>query len=145
MFDASGAIIEIEFDNDNVKYPEYLSDSNPHDVKRFCDEQEEAGIDCSLLRDLLAEHEQLKTAISKDDLKEVYTMLKNREIHPKGIFDKQGRFYIADDELVDVRSPSSKYPYSQMNAGRTSKFVKAMAEKYKVQSKEELISLFKQA
>ncbi|MDO4895662.1 hypothetical protein [Moraxella sp.] len=69
-------------------------------------------------------------------------MLKERKLHPVGEFDKRGRFYLEDDELVDVRSPSAAYPYSQMSAGRTSKFVKAMAEKYKVQSKDELLALF---
>ena len=49
----------------------------------------------------------------------VYQQLKLREIHPSGHFDKGGRFYLDNDDLVSVRSPSRAYPYSQMIAGRT--------------------------
>ncbi len=94
---------------------------------------------------ILADHNKLTVGVSSADLKKVYEMLKNRELHPEGDFDKAGRFYLEDYELVDVRAPSAKYPFSQMNAGRTSKFVKAMAEKYKVQTLDQLISLFRKA
>lgn len=97
------------------------------------------------LETMLDEHANLAIGVSSADMKKVYEMLKNREIHPEGEFDKMGRFYLEDYDLVDVRSPSVKYPYSQMNAARTSKFVKAMAEKYKVQNIEQLISLFRKA
>lgn len=130
-----------------------INTRNPHTVARFIDyineeyneelaNNAEAQAELAKLQSLLDEHNAQETNISKDALKEVYQMLKDRQIHPCGEFDKQGRFYLEDDELVDVRTPSAKYPFSQMNAGRTSKFVKAIAEKYKVQSKEELLSLF---
>lgn len=47
-------------------------------------------------------------------LTRVYLMLKNREIHPSGAFDKQGRFYATNSDLLNVRTPSAAYPYSQM-------------------------------
>ena len=97
------------------------------------------------LKDLIDYHHSAQHNVTKDDLKAVYVMLKERQLHPKGWFDKQGRFYLNDSELVSVRDPSVKYPYTQMNAGRTSKFVKLMAEKYKPQSRNDLINLFRAA
>ena len=72
-------------------------------------------------------------------LKEVYLMLKNREIHPSGSFDKQGRFYAKNSDLLNVRTPSAAYPYSQMTAARTLKYVKAVASKFECSTKDELI------
>jgi hypothetical protein len=69
--------------------------------------------------------------------------LKERELHPRGEFDKAGRFYLADSELVDCRAPSAKYPYSQMQAGRTAKYVKRMNEKYRPQTIEAFLTRFK--
>ena len=77
--------------------------------------------------------------ISKEELEEVYNMLKDRIIHPPGHFDKGGRFWLKDSDLVNVRTPSRAYPYSHMIAGRTLKFVKSMAIKYKCKNKEELL------
>lgn len=83
--------------------------------------------------------------LSRDVYKEVYVMLKDRALHPTGSFDKAGRFYLKDSELVDCRRPSAKYPYTQMNAARTASFVKAISRKYACSSKEELLSRFKKA
>ncbi|MDP8042512.1 hypothetical protein QJU11_09945 [Pasteurella atlantica] len=83
-----------------------------------------------------------KTNLTLDDIKTVYYLLKQREIHPKGSFDDFGRFFLKDAELVNVRKPSRQYNLSQMNAGRTLKFVKATAEKYDCQNIEELLSCF---
>ena len=143
---------ELELSDKAVKF----NTSNPHAIKLFAQniaddfkaelaENTEATQALAELNQLIIEHENSTANISKQDLKDVYEMLKERQLHPTGEFDKMGRFYLEDYELVDVRSPSAKYPYSQMNAGRTSKFIKAMAEKYKVQSKDELIALFKKA
>lgn len=68
----------------------------------------------------------------------VYRELKGRVIHPAGTFDKAGRFYLEHSDLVSVRSPSRAYPYSEMLAGRTRKYVKAVCEKFGCQSVEEL-------
>lgn len=107
------------------------------------EENEEAKKAIDELTSIVEYRSTLKSGLSKEILKEVYVMLKNRELHPRGEFDKRGRFYLEDDELVNVRSPSVTYPYSQMLAGRTSKFVKAMADKYNCQTKEELVACFK--
>lgn len=66
-------------------------------------------------------------------------MLKNREIHPSGNFDKQGRFYAENADLIDVRTPSRDYPYSQMTACRTLKYVKKVAEKFNCSNINDLI------
>lgn len=81
----------------------------------------------------------------KNAIEQLYQMLKNREINPLGYFDNGGRFYLYDDELVNVREPSRAFPYSQLSAGRTKKFVAKIAEKYNVQNLEELISHFSKA
>lgn len=80
--------------------------------------------------------------ITNEEINDVYEMLQARKLHPSGTFDNAGRFYLDDSDLVDVRSPSRSYPYSQMVAGRTKKFVKALVGKYRPQSKAELIKLF---
>ncbi len=72
---------------------------------------------------------------------DVYAMLKNREVHPSGSFDKAGRFYAEHGELISVRSPSRAYPYSQMQACRTLKYVKAIVEHFGCTSKEEILKL----
>jgi hypothetical protein len=74
-------------------------------------------------------------------INEVYKMLKDRQIHPRGSFDKHGRFFLENSDLVNVREPSRSHPYSQMSAGRTKKYVKAVAAKYSPKNKHELIYL----
>lgn len=72
-------------------------------------------------------------------IKQVATMLKNREIHPSGTFDNGGRFYATNDDLISVRTPSRAFPYSQLMACRTIKYVAKVAEKFNCKSKEELL------
>ncbi|MDP8176367.1 hypothetical protein QJU83_02265 [Pasteurella skyensis] len=146
---------DFAFELELEEYQQVKNFNNIYHVERFLEilnEEYSAEIKSNNLHDLLSELTSLKdqylnleTKVSKDDLKTVFTMLKNRELHPKGVFDKAGRFYLYDSELVDVRSPSAKYPYTQMNAGRTSTFVRAVAEKYKCNSLQELIDCFKRA
>ncbi|AKI27688.1 hypothetical protein [Moraxella phage Mcat17] len=140
----------IGFELDLTDAQTKINISNPAELKRFIAEYDhsdnkDAQEAIDELKAVIAEHETKAIGVSKDELKQVYVMLKERQLHPRGEFDKAGRFYLDDADLVDVRPPSTKYPYSQMSAGRTAKFVKAMAEKYKVQTIEELISLFKKA
>jgi hypothetical protein len=61
---------------------------------------------------------------------DVYVLLRSRTIHPSGNFDSKGRWYSSNNDLIDVRQPSKAYPYSQMTACRTLKYVKAVAKKY---------------
>lgn len=112
--------------------------SNPNRMKRLVKVCEEEGIQCEELKQALIEHDEDECTLSKEEIKEVYIKLKDRIENPRGSFDNAGRFYIEDPELIDVRSPSAKYPYSQINAARTAKFVKALAEKYKCKTLEDL-------
>lgn len=74
----------------------------------------------------------------KEIINEVYQELKNRDIHPTGEFDKAGRFYAEHDDLINVRSPTRSWPFSQMQACRTKKYVKAVAEKFNCKNADEL-------
>ena len=65
---------------------------------------------------------------SNDFCNLVYELLKNREIHPSGEFDKQGRFYAHNRHLLNVRPPSGKWPFSEMVAARRMKYVKAVRD-----------------
>jgi len=50
--------------------------------------------------------------------------LKERYINPSGKFDHAHRFYLSSQySCCRVRSPSRKYPYSQMTHGRTAEHV----------------------
>ena len=77
----------------------------------------------------------------KEQIKNVYTLLKNREIHPTGTFDNAGRFYAKHEHLINVRTPSRAWPHSHMLACRTLKYVKAVAEEFKCETEEELRKL----
>jgi hypothetical protein len=84
----------------------------------------------------------MKTVNQKDEaIKAVYIMLKDREIHPSGSFDNAGRFFAEHSELINVRTPSRSYPFSHMTACRTLKYVKAVADKFNVETVEELKKL----
>ncbi len=61
---------------------------------------------------------------------ERYLRRRDRLEHPTGNFDRAGRFYVAEDEKCDccigIRSPSARFPYSQMLHARTAKHVAAV-------------------
>jgi hypothetical protein len=57
----------------------------------------------------------------------VYEQLKNRSINPSGNFDKKGRWWAENDQLISCREPSRRWPYPQMTACRTLKYVKKCA------------------
>lgn len=71
-------------------------------------------------------------------INEIYQELKERMIHPTGTFDKGGRWYAENSDLINVRSPSRSYPYSEMTACRTKKYVKAVFEKISCKKVEDL-------
>jgi hypothetical protein len=81
----------------------------------------------------------------KDAINEVFNLLKDKSIYPKGYFDKAGRFYLHDSDLVNVREPSLKYPYTQLNAGRTKKFVTKIVEKYDCKTVIDILTHFRNA
>ena len=107
----------------------------------YIDDEKKSDLIIEILGGIADEKVQ-DTKITKKELRKVFLELKDRILHPKGTFDKAGRFYLYDVELVKARSPSVRFPYSQMLAGRTAKFVKAIAEKYNVQGIKELRRLF---
>ena len=45
-----------------------------------------------------------------------YIDLRSRTIHPKGEFDRGGRFYLANKQscCIGIRTPSAAYPFSQL-------------------------------
>ncbi len=81
------------------------------------------------------------TGLAIDEMKIVYLMLKNRTIHPKGKFDGKGRFYAENAGLIDVREPSRAWPMSHMNACRTLKYVKKVADSFKCSTVDDLIKV----
>lgn len=61
----------------------------------------------------------------------VYGAMRDRQIHPHGDFDWQGRRYpsfIQSAGGMTVRSPSKHYPYSYMTACRTLKHTRRVAD-----------------
>lgn len=56
-----------------------------------------------------------------------YISLRDRVTNPDGTFDKQGRFYLDGRSEYSccqgIRSPSKRFPYSEMKHGRTLKHV----------------------
>lgn len=77
----------------------------------------------------------------KEMVQQVYEMLKNRSINPSGSFESSSttsRWHATHDDLINVREPSRAYPWSEMAACRTKKYVKAVQEKYNCETVEEL-------
>lgn len=77
--------------------------------------------------------------MSNNPINQVYELLKNRSINPSGTFDKAGRFWLQNGDLINVREPSRSWPYSQMQAGRTLKYVKAVAKKFNCENDFDLL------
>ena len=80
------------------------------------------------------------TTITNEQIKEVYQMLKDRIIHPSGTFDAKKRFTAQNDDLINVRAPSARWPFSHMTACRSLKYVKAVCEKFECKDIDDLIS-----
>jgi len=70
------------------------------------------------------------TKTTKNAIQLVFRMLQDRKIHPSGTFDKQHRFYAENDDLINVRTPSAAWPFTEMIACRSRKYVTAVAEKF---------------
>lgn len=73
-------------------------------------------------------------------INEVYEMLKTRKINPRGTFDKGGRFCAEHSGLISVRTPSKAYPYSELVACRTKKYVTAVFNHFGCTTVEELLA-----
>ena len=81
----------------------------------------------------------LNNKLTAEDVKEVYELLRDRVINPCGEFDNAGRWFSKNESLLNVRQPSRAWPYSQMKACRTLKYVKAVVAKLGIESKDELM------
>jgi hypothetical protein len=60
----------------------------------------------------------------------LYAGLQARVIHPPGVFDSDGRFYLTEFRAEccnRIQSPSRLYPYSEMVHGRTKKHLRQVA------------------
>lgn len=75
---------------------------------------------------------------TKEMINQIYMELKERMIHPAGKFDNGGRWYAENDSLISVRTPSRAFPYSEMVACRSKKYVKAVFEKFSCKTVESL-------
>ena len=84
---------------------------------------------------ILSEVKQQRAAVQR-----VFEMLRDREINPCGEFDNAGRFYAEHSDLISVRSPSRRWPYSHMVACRTKKYVLAVAKEFDCQTVSELLN-----
>jgi len=73
-----------------------------------------------------------------ETINQVYAELQSRSINPSGKFDNAGRWYAENSDLISVRSPSRAWPYSQMLACRTKKYVARVATKYGCETVEQL-------
>jgi len=72
-----------------------------------------------------------KAVKEKEIINIVYLELKERMIHPSGEFDNGGRWYADNSDLISCRTPSRSWPYSEMQACRTKKYVKKVQESFK--------------
>jgi len=63
------------------------------------------------------------------EIREAFAALKDKKLYPAGDFDNAGRFYAAPklQPFFSCRSPSARYPYSEMQACRTLKLVRRIA------------------
>jgi len=77
--------------------------------------------------------------MKRDFIREVYELLRDRDIHPSGAFDNAGRWYAKNSNLISVRTPSRRFPYSELTACRTLKYVKAVVAEFKCKSYKTLL------
>lgn len=72
------------------------------------------------------------TAELKAAVEALYVARRDRQAHPEGKFDRQGRWYPSEEEDADgysagLRTPSRSWLYSLMNGARTKKHITALA------------------
>lgn len=65
--------------------------------------------------------------VSDESIKVVFLELQLRRRHPSGSYDNAGRWYADNSSLIDVRRPTRAWPYSQMVACRSLKYVTRVA------------------
>jgi len=83
-----------------------------------------------------------KIKMTKNEIiNSIYEILKNRVIDPSGEFDDKGRWYANNTNLINVRPPSLAWPYSELLACRTKKYVTKCYEYFKCRTVEDLMSV----
>ena len=57
---------------------------------------------------------------------QLFQARQDRTAHPAGTFDKKGRFYLSERASCcnAIRTPSARWPYSEMLHGRTLRHIK---------------------
>lgn len=75
------------------------------------------------------------------NINEIYQKLQSRAIHPSGHFDSAGRWYSDYPNLINVRTPSRSYPYSEMAACRTKKYLVRLIGEFELKTTEELLKI----
>ncbi|MDD9157462.1 hypothetical protein PVK64_14910 [Aliivibrio sp. S4TY2] len=74
----------------------------------------------------------------KNIVNKVYEMLKNSEVYPSGM-TKANKFYADNSHLISCRAPSRAFPYSELNACRTKKYVAKVLQYYNCKSVKTLL------
>ena len=77
----------------------------------------------------------------KEAINKVHALLRDRKIHPCGYFDKAGRWHSDNSDLIKVRPPSRSWPYSQMIACRSKKYVTACYLKFECKNEVDLLGV----
>ncbi|MHA2811590.1 hypothetical protein ACRZ5S_04420 [Vibrio scophthalmi] len=75
----------------------------------------------------------------KNIVNKVYEMLQDSDIYPSGSFGTANRFYADNSHLISCRSPSRSFPYSELNACRTKKYVAKVMQYYNCKSVKTLL------
>ncbi len=102
------------------------------------------SIDIAALAVLLLSTKNITKIINKNKklktiCENVYKKLQNRDINPSGSFDNAGRFYSDNKHLIECRTPSRSYPYSELLACRTHKHVKKCALFFNCKTEDDLL------
>ncbi|EHR0227836.1 hypothetical protein KS670_003396 [Vibrio parahaemolyticus] len=75
----------------------------------------------------------------KNIVNKVYEMLQDSEVYPSGSFETANKFYADNSHLISCRAPSRAFPYSELNACRTKKYVAKVLQYYNCKSVKTLL------
>lgn len=142
-FELSMPIALSSFDYENPVVLENTLDEIRYRYERDIKSNAEAKYALEELFKVLEKQKNGTHELSREDIKEVYLMIRYGELFIDGSYDRAGRFWVKDGELLGKSdNPSTKYRYKMHDAAMTSYFVKAVADKYNCKTKEDLISQF---
>ncbi|HAS6095595.1 TPA: hypothetical protein I7145_13185 [Vibrio vulnificus] len=75
----------------------------------------------------------------KNIVNKVYEMLQDNDVYPSGSFETANKFYADNSHLISCRAPSRAFPYSELNACRTKKYVARVLQYYNCKSVKTLL------